>query len=101
MKRMHDGEYSQQDRENFKQAIFANTVQPMQDLLNAMETLNIELSEPEARKYAEIIKAQPTSVEIDGLSSEVAEAISVLWKLGSVQECYKRSNEFQLNDSAK
>lgn len=98
---MHDGEYSQQDRENFKHAVFANTVQPMQDILNAMEALNIELSEPGAERHAGIIKTQPASIDIDTLSSEMAGAIAALWKLGSVQECYKRSNEFQLNDSAK
>jgi guanine nucleotide-binding protein subunit alpha len=101
MKRMHEGEYSQRDRENFKQAVFANTIQPMQDILNAMKILNIELSDPEGGKHAAIIKAQPASVEGDRLPLEVVDAIAALWKNESVQECYKRSNEYQLNDSAK
>jgi len=101
MKRMHEGEYSQRERENFKDAVFANTVQPMQDILQALETLNIGLGGLESGKHAGIIKAQPATIESDRLSLEVADAIAALWKNEAVQECYKRSNEYQLNDSAK
>jgi len=99
MKRMHEGEYSPQERENFKDAVFANTVLPMQDILEALKTLNIGRGELEGGKHAEIIKAQPAS--IDRLQPEVADAIAALWQSDAVQECYKRSNEYQLNDSAK
>jgi guanine nucleotide-binding protein G(i) subunit alpha len=101
MKLRHEGGYSQRDRESFKEAVFINTVQSMQVILDAMKTLNIRLDELEGERDAQIIKAQPTQIEGDCLPPEVGNAIASLWMTESVQECFKRSHEYQLNDSAK
>ena len=101
MKLIHDGGYSQRDRENFKEAIFANTVQSMRVILDAMKSLNIGLGELEGGRHAQVIKAQPAAIGSDSLPPDVGNAIATLWKNESVQECFKRSNEYQLNDSAK
>ncbi|CAL3964433.1 unnamed protein product, partial [Diplocarpon coronariae] len=37
----------------------------------------------------------------DNLPPEVGNAISALWRDAGVQDCFKRSREYQLNDSAK
>ncbi|KAJ2708937.1 guanine nucleotide-binding protein subunit alpha, partial [Coemansia spiralis] len=43
MKLIHDGGYSQEERESFKEVIFSNTIQSMRVLLEAMDTLHIAL----------------------------------------------------------
>ena len=101
MKRIHEGGHSELERESFKKVIFASTVQSMRVILDAMSALNIRLGELEGGKNAQIIKAHPVVLESASLPAEVVEAIAVLWKSESVQECYKRSNEYQLSDSAK
>lgn len=44
---------------------------------------------------------QPHQIEADYLDAEVTEAIMELWKDAGVLECFGRSREYQLNDSAQ
>jgi guanine nucleotide-binding protein subunit alpha len=44
---------------------------------------------------------QPQQIEGDNLPPEVGGAIAALWKDAGVQDCFKRSREYQLNDSAR
>lgn len=45
--------------------------------------------------------SQPHQIEADFLDPEVTEAIAGLWVDAGVRECFARSREFQLNDSAQ
>ena len=49
---------------------------------------------------AEMLWDVPTPLETPDLPTDVARAIEELWEDGGVRECYQRSNEFQLHDSA-
>jgi guanine nucleotide-binding protein subunit alpha len=44
---------------------------------------------------------QPAQIEGDVLPPEVGNAIEALWRDSGVQSCFKRSREYQLNDSAR
>ncbi|KAJ2757284.1 guanine nucleotide-binding protein subunit alpha [Coemansia nantahalensis] len=100
MKLIHDGGYSQEERESFKEVIFSNTIQSMRVLLEAMDTLHIALESTEYQMHADVIMSMPNQIEADSLPAEVANAVRALWEDGGVRECFRRSNEFQLNDSA-
>ncbi|KAJ2000695.1 guanine nucleotide-binding protein subunit alpha [Coemansia thaxteri] len=100
MKLIHDGGYSQEERESFKEVIFSNTIQSMRVLLEAMDTLHISLEHLEYQVLSDIIMRMPSQIEADNLPSDVASAVKALWSDEGVRECFKRSNEFQLNDSA-
>ncbi|KAJ2161946.1 guanine nucleotide-binding protein subunit alpha [Coemansia sp. RSA 552] len=100
MKLIHDGGYSQEERESFREVIFSNTIQSMRVLLEAMDTLHIALERAEYQVHADVIMEMPNQIEAESLPSEVADAVRVLWEDGGVRECFRRSNEFQLNDSA-
>ncbi|KAL9603989.1 MAG: hypothetical protein Q9219_000751 [cf. Caloplaca sp. 3 TL-2023] len=101
MKLIHEGSYSRDERESFKEIIYSNTVQSMRVILEAMESLELPLDDQRTEYYVQTIFMQPAQIEGDSLPPEVGNAIDALWKDAGVQECFKRSREYQLNDSAK
>lgn len=72
-----------------------------QVILDAMDMMGIPLATSSGARYQEIIMNQPHQIEADYLDAEVTEAIMELWKDAGVLECFGRSREYQLNDSAQ
>ena len=101
MKMIHDGGYSNDERESFKEIIFSNTIQSMRVILEAMQVMNIPYSGEKSATHAQVILDLPSQIEGDSLPLQVAEAIRSLWQDEGVQRCFARSREYQLNDSAK
>lgn len=101
MKLIHEGGYSRDERESFKEIIYSNTVQSMRVILEAMESLELPLDNQQAEYHVQTIFMQPPQIEGDSLPPEVGAAIKELWRDEGVQECFKRSREYQLNDSAR
>jgi guanine nucleotide-binding protein G(i) subunit alpha len=66
-----------------------------------MDMMGIPLATSSGARYQEIIMNQPHQIEADFLDAEVTEAIMELWKDAGVLECFGRSREYQLNDSAQ
>ncbi|KAL9547540.1 hypothetical protein MBANPS3_006115 [Mucor bainieri] len=100
MKLIHDGGYSQEERDEFKEIIYSNTVQSMHVILEAMEKMQVPLEDQAVgNKYRDIVWALP--IQVQSLSAEVTEAIRYLWKDKNLQSVYDRNQEYQLNDSAK
>ena len=101
MKLIHEGSYSRDERESFKEIIYSNTVQSMRVILEAMESLELPLDDQRTEYHVQTIFMQPAQIEGESLPPEVGNAIDALWKDAGVQECFKRSREYQLNDSAR
>lgn len=101
MKLIHEGGYSSDERESFKEIIFSNTVQSMRVILEAMESLEIPLDDQKTEYHVQTIFMQPAQIEGDNLPREVGTAIEILWKDEGVRKCFERSREYQLNDSAQ
>jgi guanine nucleotide-binding protein subunit alpha len=101
MKLIHEGGYSRDERESFKEIIYSNTVQSMRVILEAMESLELPLEDARHEYHVQTIFMQPAQIEGDSIPPEVGNAIGQLWRDTGVQECFKRSREYQLNDSAK
>lgn len=99
MKLIHDGGYTPEERENFKEVIFSNTMQSMIVTLEAMESLGISFRNPQSQIHQKLVMEAPP--QTDYLGSELVDAIYSLWSDPGVQECVSRANEFQLNDSAR
>merc|ERR1712137_688390 len=68
-----------------------------------MEKLEIPFGDPEAMApYTKVFAELPTNLDAEEeMPQDVAEAIKKLWADSGVQECYGRSREYQLTDSAK
>jgi guanine nucleotide-binding protein G(i) subunit alpha len=101
MKLIHEGGYTRDERESFKEIIFSNTVQSMRVILEAMESLELPLDDSRGEYHVQTIFMQPQQIEGENLPPEVGSAIAALWKDIGVQSCFGRSREYQLNDSAK
>ncbi|KAG8526730.1 Glucoamylase 1 precursor (Glucan 1,4-alpha-glucosidase) (1,4-alpha-D-glucan glucohydrolase) [Bacidia gigantensis] len=101
MKLIHEGSYSRDERESFKEIIYSNTVQSMRVILEAMESLELPLDDQRSEYHVQTIFMQPAQIEGESLPPEVGTAIKELWRDGGVQQCFQRSREYQLNDSAK
>ena len=70
-------------------------------ILEAMESLELPLDDQRTEYHVQTIFMQPAQIEGESLPPEVGGAIDALWKDAGVQECFKRSREYQLNDSAR
>ena len=101
MKLIHEGGYTRDECESFKEIIYSNTVQSMRVILEAMESLELPLDTQENEFHVQTIFMQPTQIEGDSMAPEVGKAIASLWQDAGVQQCFQRSREYQLNDSAK
>lgn len=101
MKLIHEGGYSADERESFKEIIFSNTVQSMRVILEAMESMELALNDPRNEYHVQTIFMQPNQIEGEYLQTEVGTAVKSLWLDEGIQLCFQRSREFQLNDSAK
>ncbi|KAG0253388.1 guanine nucleotide-binding protein subunit alpha [Actinomortierella ambigua] len=101
MKLIHDGGYSKEEREAFKEIIFSNTVQSMRVILEAMENMELPLYHDANRNYAIIVMSLPPQIEGEYMPQDVAVAVQNLWMDPNVQQAFSRSREYQLNDSAK
>jgi guanine nucleotide-binding protein G(i) subunit alpha len=101
MKLIHEGGYSPDERESFKEIVYSNTVQSMRVILEAMEQMEIPLDEPRNEYHVQTVFLQPNQIEGSSLPPEVGVAVKSLWSDRGVQECFRRSREYQLNDSAK
>jgi guanine nucleotide-binding protein G(i) subunit alpha len=100
MKLIHEGGYTKEERDYYKEIIYSNTVQSMRVILEAMERMGIVLDR-DKQKYCDVIYTLPMQIETDALPFLATEAIKILWKDRHVQEVYERRIEYQLNDSAK
>jgi len=101
MKLIHDGGYSQDERESFREIIYSNTTQSMRVILEAMETMGIHYQNPNNSGHATIILEQPPQIESDIMPQDVGNAVKALWQDDGVKQAFNRSNEYQLNDSAQ
>jgi len=102
MKLIHQGSYSEDERESYKEIIYSNTVQSMHVILDAMEMMGISLANPsQNQERANTVMGLPHQIEGDALDPHVTDAVQGLWRDEGVRKCFERSREFQLNDSAQ
>ena len=101
MKLWFEGDFTEEERHSFKEAIFSNVVLSMKTLLDAMENREMELDCMEHEQHAGVIWSQAILKECENLPEAVHTAIRVLWSDSGVREAYRRRNEFQLLDSVE
>lgn len=100
MKLIHDGGFPLEEREAHKEIIFNNALQSILVILEAMCNLGIELGDPKNKIHFDNIMRYETQVDNFTMPPDLVEGIKALWQDSGVQETFRRSNEYQLNDSA-
>lgn len=102
MKIIHDNGFTEEDHRRFKPVIYSNTIMSLIAILRAMEKLRVVLGDAKRANDAKLLFQVANHGE-DTLpfSPDLVEAMKRIWMDKGVRECFKRSNEYQLNDSTK
>ncbi|XP_052086156.1 guanine nucleotide-binding protein G(i) subunit alpha [Mytilus californianus] len=101
MKIIHEKGYSQEECLQYKPVVYSNTIQSMMAIIRAMGQLKIDFGHPDRADDARQLFALMGNADEGELSPELAAIMKRLWKDSGVQECFSRSREYQLNDSAE
>ncbi|KAI6214082.1 hypothetical protein M3Y94_00226700 [Aphelenchoides besseyi] len=100
MRILHKDGFSKHDLELIKPVVYSNCIHSMLAILRAMFHLSIEYADQERVKDSQMVFAT-VHANKEELTEELSAAMQRLWKDEGVQECYRRSNEYQIDDSAK
>ncbi|KAM0786218.1 hypothetical protein ACM66B_007021 [Microbotryomycetes sp. NB124-2] len=94
---LHGGGFTQQDRIEYIEIMFSNTIQSMQVVLDALCTLEISL-QPQNLDARDIV--QQTDAHERVSNGTLLDAIQRLYDDPAVRACLAVKNRFQINDSA-
>ncbi|XP_026570206.1 guanine nucleotide-binding protein G(o) subunit alpha isoform X2 [Pseudonaja textilis] len=106
MKIIHEDGFSGEDVKQYKPVIYSNTIQSLAAIVRAMDTLGVEYGDKERRTLDSsqtffIAGWADPGVGFKFLTTELLSAMMRLWSDTGLQECFNRSREYQLNDSAQ
>uniref|UniRef100_A0A674H6W0 G protein subunit alpha o1 n=1 Tax=Taeniopygia guttata TaxID=59729 RepID=A0A674H6W0_TAEGU len=102
MKIIHEDGFSGEDVKQYKPVVYSNTIQSLAAIVRAMDTLGIEYGDKERRADAKMVCDVVSRMEdTEPFSPELLSAMMRLWADSGIQECFNRSREYQLNDSAQ
>lgn len=102
MKIIHDSGFTPEDFRQYKPVVYSNTIQSMVAILRAMQSLQISFSDLSREQDAKMVFDIVTRMEdTEPFSEDFLMAMKRLWTDSGVQQCFQRSNEYQLNDSAR
>ena len=100
MKIIHDNGYTKEDCLQFKPVVYSNTIQSMLAIVRAMDVLQISFADAQNDERAKQLSDIAGNQEEAEFTPEVLTALAALWADAGVKECFGRSREYQLNDSA-
>ncbi|CAG9855459.1 unnamed protein product [Phyllotreta striolata] len=100
MKIIHELGYSQEECEQYRPVVYSNTIQSLVAIIRAMGQLKIDFADPSKTETARQFFTYVSSVEEGVLTLELVIVMKKLWQDPGVQSCFRRSREYQLNDSA-
>lgn len=102
MRIIHDGGFTSEDNRQCRPVVFSNTIQSMVALIRAMQLLDILYEDSSLELDGRVVTETLLRMEdTEMFSADLLRLMLRLWGDGGIQQCLGRSNEFQLNDSAK
>ncbi|GAA6064000.1 hypothetical protein JCM10212_000154 [Sporobolomyces blumeae] len=104
MRLMYAQPYSKEEREAYREVVYANALQSMQAVLNGFAITNTPLPshlEPVASFVANFAADETVQDGSGDLRPKVKEAISTMWQHANTKKVVSLSAKFQLNDSAQ
>ncbi|EAT39145.1 AAEL009037-PA, partial [Aedes aegypti] len=99
MKIIHETGYSQEECEQYRPVVYSNTIQSLMAIIRAMGQL-IDFADPSKTDIARQFFTYASATEEGELTPELVSLMKKLWTDPGVQQCFSRSREYQLNDSA-
>ena len=92
--------FSEKQRIDHKHVVYASITKIMLAILSAMESFDIPFTDKNlAEDSNKLYDAADDAEDLD-LTGELGDLLKALWKDDGVQECFSRSQEYQLGDSA-
>uniref|UniRef100_A0A182JA14 G-protein alpha subunit n=1 Tax=Anopheles atroparvus TaxID=41427 RepID=A0A182JA14_ANOAO len=102
MKIIHESGFTSEDFKQYRPVVYSNTIQSLVAILRAMPNLSIAFGNNERECDAKMVfDVVQRMHDTEPFSEDLLLAMKRLWSDSGVQECFCRSNEYQLNDSAK
>ncbi|AFR95728.1 guanine nucleotide-binding protein G(o) subunit alpha [Cryptococcus neoformans C23] len=98
MRLIHDRPFESDEVEDYRKLTFSNIVGGMRAIIDVMDELGLAV-QPENRRYISLVDAEPPINTNDSYPIKYLTALKRLWEDPSVQECYKRGNEFALAEN--
>jgi hypothetical protein len=100
MKLFYGDGFTEQELLSYKPTIHENLMSTMSEVIQAMPQLNIPYDKPDNKTNGQlIVDMVANNVTYDELSMEVIDAFKSLWEDGGVRECYRRCDEYGLNNN--
>lgn len=100
MKIIHETGYSHEECEQYRPVVYSNTIQSLMAIIRAMGQLRIDFADPQKTDVARQFFTYASAAEEGELTPELVNLMKKLWSDQGVQQCFSRSREYQLNDSA-
>uniref|UniRef100_A0A1L8DKV1 Putative g-protein alpha subunit n=1 Tax=Nyssomyia neivai TaxID=330878 RepID=A0A1L8DKV1_9DIPT len=100
MKIIHELGYTQEECEQYRPVVYSNTIQSLMAIIRAMGQLRIDFADPNKTDIARQFFTYASAAEEGVLTPELVQLMKKLWSDLGVQQCFSRSREYQLNDSA-
>merc|ERR1711894_577982 len=98
----HESGFTVEDFKQYRPVVYSNTIQSLVAILRAMPNLGIAFTDEDREGDAKMVMDVVSRMEdTEPFSEELLGGMKRLWVDKGVQECFSRSNEYQLNDSAK
>jgi guanine nucleotide-binding protein G(i) subunit alpha len=98
---LHSGGFDEQNRAFYKKHLIQNTLDSMQSILNALDTIEVGVADVSNQELKDLVQTGPFYLPGGVISPEVWSALAVLRNDLNVRKVLKRANEFQILDSAK
>jgi len=99
LKTLHKVQMDEAELASFAINIHKNTVQSMQTILEASDTLQIPIEGIEARRRADNVKGFAFDVDQKRMPVSIGEDIEYLWKDPSIQQVWSRRSEYWFLDA--
>ncbi|KAG2195934.1 hypothetical protein INT46_010907 [Mucor plumbeus] len=99
MRLIHASGFKASEREGFRIVVFFNVFSTIQTLLEALEVLNLELTDPISKDYASLFLDTPSLEENQPFPEIYHEPLKHLWNNENIQIACKRGNMFALHDN--
>ncbi|XP_033939721.1 guanine nucleotide-binding protein G(i) subunit alpha-2-like [Gymnodraco acuticeps] len=101
MKIIHEDGYSEDECKQYRAVVYSNTIQSIMAIVKAMACLKIDYSSNGRVDDAQQLYSLSAAAEEQGIFPEdLSNVMRRLWGDSGIQSCFKRSREYQLNDSA-
>ncbi|KAI8886602.1 guanine nucleotide binding protein, alpha subunit [Backusella circina FSU 941] len=101
MRIIHEGGFPDEEKLSYREVVFSNMIESMRIIIEEMIKLKISIDDPDNEDAFDLINSLPEQVECSyDLPEEICSAMRDLWQDEGVKACYKRRNEYQLNDTA-